>query len=210
MCVISSATKEQNRVFPLWTYSEAGERTENLKGEFRSFLDRKFDHHYSAEEVFGYVYAILYAPSYRSENADALRIGFPHIPVPEQSQDFEELSELGWELVQAHLLKEFPREGLTQYYGKGDHTVESVSYSEVEQAIKINKDQSFTPVPEAVWKFHIGGYQVLDKYLKSRKGRKLSLDEINHVSAIADSLAFTIAQMERIDAAYLRAFPNRG
>jgi hypothetical protein len=65
-------------------------------------------------------------------------------------------------------------------------------------------------VPQAVWDFHIGGYQVLDKYLKSRKGRKLSLDEISHVSAIADSLAFTIAQVARIDAAYRATFPDRG
>jgi hypothetical protein len=66
------------------------------------------------------------------------------------------------------------------------------------------------PVPQAVWDFHIGGYQVLDKYLKSRKGRALSLDEINHVSAVADALAFTIEQMEKIDEAYNAAFPERG
>lgn len=65
-------------------------------------------------------------------------------------------------------------------------------------------------MPLPVWEFHIGGYQVLDKYLKSRKGRKLSLDEINHVSAIADSLAFSIEQMARIDAAYRKAFPDQG
>ena len=65
-------------------------------------------------------------------------------------------------------------------------------------------------MPQAVWEFHIGGYQVLDKYLKSRKGRVLSLDEIIHVAAIADSLAFTIAQMAKIDEAYRAAFPGRG
>jgi hypothetical protein len=61
-------------------------------------------------------------------------------------------------------------------------------------------------VPVDVWNFHIGGYQVLAKYLKYRKGRVLSLDEINHVSAVADSLAFTIEQMQKIDTAYRRAF----
>ena len=93
---------------------------------------------------------------------------------------------------------------------KGDNTVEAVRYSPQEQAIAINKTQSFKPVPEDVWNFHIGGYQVLDKYLKSRKGRKLVLDEINHVAAVADALAFTIAQMARIDDAYKAAFPDRG
>ena len=62
-------------------------------------------------------------------------------------------------------------------------------------------------MPLDVWSFHIGGYQVLDKYLKSRKGRVLSLDEINHVGAITDSLAFTIEQMARIDEAYRATFP---
>ena len=112
--------------------------------------------------------------------------------------------------MQAHLLKEMPRQGLATYHGKGSHTVEAVRYSPQEQAIWINKTQCFKPVPQAVWDFHIGGYQVLDKYLKSRKGRVLSLDEIDHVGAVADSLAFTIEQMAKIDAAYRMAFPNGG
>ncbi len=64
--------------------------------------------------------------------------------------------------------------------------------------------------PQAVWDFHIGGYQVLDKYLKPHKGRVLSLGEINHLGAIADSLAFTIEQMAAIEKAYCKAFPERG
>ena len=123
---------------------------------------------------------------------------------------FEELSVLGWALIQAHFLRQLPRKKLATYYGPGDHSVEAVSYVPADEAIAINRNQSFKPVPLAVWEFHIGGYQVLDKYLKSRKGRQLSLDEINHVSAIADSLAFTIDQMARIDAAYRAAFPDQG
>jgi Type ISP C-terminal specificity domain len=99
---------------------------------------------------------------------------------------------------------------LAAYHGKGDHAVEAVRYSPEDQSIAINKTQGFRPVPPVVWDFHIGGYQVLDKYLKSRKGRTLSLDEINHVAAVADTLAFTIDQMARIDEAYLAAFPDRG
>jgi len=111
--------------------------------------------------------------------------------------------------VQAHLLREFPRRGLGEYHGKGDHTVEAVRYSPHEQAIHINKTQYFKAVPQAVWEFRIGGYQVIDKYLKSRKGRTLSLDEINHVGAVAHCLAFTIDQMAEIDKAYHAAFPNQ-
>jgi hypothetical protein len=106
-------------------------------------------------------------------------------------------------------LRKLPRRGLAQYRGKGEHAIEAVRY-DTEQGIWINETQSFVPVPQAVWDFHIGGYQVLDKYLKSRRGRKLSLDEINHISAIADALAFTIEQMTKIDQAYRGAFPDRG
>jgi predicted helicase len=153
---------------------------------------------------------VLHAPVFRTRYAEFLRIDFPRIPFPEDADDFETLSRLGWALVQAHLLREVPRKGRAKYHGKGDNTVEAVKYAEAEQAVSINKTQSFKPVPPEVWNFHIGGYQVLDKYLKSRKGRTLSLDEIDHVAAVADSLAFTVAQMARIDEAYRMAFPDRG
>jgi predicted helicase len=209
-CLVSSDTKSQNYVFPVRTFGPGAESRENLSREFRAFIDARYAHHYTPEEVLAYIYAILYAPTYRSRYAEFLRIEFPRVPFPESADDFEKLSKLGWALVQAHLLRELPRQGLAAYHGKGDHTVEAVRYSPEEQAIAINKTQSFKPVPQAVWEFHIGGYQVLDKYLKSRKGRMLSLDEINHVGAIADSLAFTIEQMAKIDAAYNTAFAERG
>ncbi|MBA3447860.1 MAG: hypothetical protein H0T56_09690 [Pseudaminobacter sp.] len=158
----------------------------------------------------GYIYAVLHAPAYRSRYAEFLRIDFPRIPFPDTARDFEALSRLGWALVQAHLMRDLPKRGLADYHGRGDNAVEHVRWSTEDQRISINRTQSFAPVPEAVWNFHIGGYQVIDKYLKSRKGRTLSLDEINHVGRIADALAFTIDQMERIDAAYAQAFPDRG
>jgi len=185
-------------------------RIENITPAFRKLLDEKYELHFSSEEVFGYIYAVLYAPTYRTKYAGFLRIDFPRVPFPESAKDFETLSGLGWTLMQAHLLRELPRRGLAACHGKGGHLVEAVHYSPAEKAITINKTKIFKPVPQAVWDFRVGGYQVLDKYLKSRKGRALSLDEINHVSAIADSLAFTIEQMARIDEAYRAAFPDRG
>ena len=208
--VMSSVTSNNGFTFPLWYYQSSGVRQENLSPDFRAFLDSRYDHHYSPEEILGYIYAVLHAPTYRTRYAEFLRIDFPRIPFPESAGDFERMSKLGWSLVQAHLLRELPRRGLAEYHGKGDHKVEAVRYVPGEQAVWINATQSFRPVPQAVWDFHIGGYQVLDKYLKSRKGRVLSLDEINHVAAVADSLAFTIDQMVKIDEAYQAAFAERG
>lgn len=209
-CLISNESKERSYAFPLWRNDGSG-RIEALSPAFRDFLDARFDHHYSPEEIFGYLYAVLHAPSYRSRYAEFLRIDFPRIPFAETKAQFDALSDLGWDLVQAHLLRDVPAATprLGVYHGKGDHLVEAVRYSPEEQAIWINKTQNFGPVPQAVWDFHIGGYQVLEKYLKSRKGRTLSLDETTHIGAVAEVLAFTIDQMARIDEAYLAAFPEQ-
>lgn len=200
----------QSYSFPLYFYGDQG-ATENLSSTFRSFIDARYDgHHYEAEDILGYIYAILHAPTYRRRYAEFLRIDFPRVPFAEKRGDFEKLSKLGTELIEAHLLRGFPRRGLADYHGRGDNSVQKPRYVEAEERVFINDAQSFAPVPKAVWEFHIGGYQVLDKYLKSRKGRRLSLDEINHIAAVADTLAFTIDQMERIDDAWRKAFPDRG
>lgn len=162
---------------------------------------------------------MLHAPAYRKKYAEFLRIDFPRIPFPEKAEDFEALSALGWQLVEAHLMRALPRRGLGQLDRAGTNMVEHVRWSKEDRRVSINDRQGFAPVPEEVWNFHIGGYQVLDKYLKSRKGRKhfgtakdwpLMLDEIEQVERICDALAFTIDQMRAIDRAYQQAFPDRG
>jgi predicted helicase len=202
---MSPVTSNNGFVFPLYVNGH-----ENLTPDFRAFLDARYEQRHTPEEILGYIYAVLHAPSYRRRYAEFLRIDFPRIPFPEKKADFDALSKLGWELVQAHLMKNLPSLKLANLEGKGNEMVETVGYSPEEQAIRINKDQWFKPVPEDVWEFHIGGYQVIEKYLKSRKGRELSLAEIEHVRDIARALSFTIAQMARIDTAYKAAFPDRG
>lgn len=202
---MSPITSNNGFVFPLYVNGN-----ENFSPDFRAFLDARYNHRYAPEQIFGYIYAVLHAPTYRARYAEFLRIDFPRIPFPDHRADFDALWPLGWELVQAHLLKKVPPLKLAEFHGKGDHIVETVRYSEVEQAVWINKNQYFKPVPQDVWDFHIGGYQVLEKYLKSRKGRELSLAEIEHVRDIARSLSFTIEEMAKIDKSYKTAFPDRG
>jgi predicted helicase len=98
-------------------------RIENFAHDFRHWLDEKYDHHFSPEELFGYIYAVLHALTYRSKYAEFLRIDFPRVPFPESADDFETLSGLGWVLVQAHLLREPPRQKLAAYRGKSGDTV---------------------------------------------------------------------------------------
>ena len=174
------------------------ERIENLSPEFRAFIDAKYKHQYSPEEILGYIYAVLHSPTYRQKYLDFLKIDFPYIPFVNQRKTFEALSTLGWALIQAHLLKTIP-DTLTVDVTAGHFEAENPRYDPQQERLHINKTQYFSPVPADVWAFHIGGYQVLDKYLKARKGRMLALDEIENVQKVVNVLRFTIDQMQRID-----------
>ncbi|HTX50470.1 MAG TPA: type ISP restriction/modification enzyme, partial [Caulobacteraceae bacterium] len=103
-CFISSDTKSQNYVFPL----RLGSGVENLSLTFRAFVDDRYHHHYTAEEIAGYIYAVLYSPSFRRRYSAFLRIDFPRILFSEARSDFDALSRLGWELIQVHLLRKVP------------------------------------------------------------------------------------------------------
>ncbi len=174
------------------------ERIENLSKEFRRFVDEKYQHHYGPEAILGYVYAVLHSPRYRGKYLEFLKLDFPRIPFVDNSKTFEALSTLGWELMQAHLLQSVPQK-LKVDISPGNFKIEKPTYSAQSQRLSINKTQYFTAVPQDVWDFHIGGYQVLNQYLKARKGRSLSLDEIENVQKMVNVLRFTIDQMQRID-----------
>jgi len=57
--------------------------------------------------------------------------------------------------------------------------------------VYINKGQYFEGVRQEVWEFHIGGYQVCEKWLKDRRGRELSYDDIRHYQRIVVALGET-------------------
>lgn len=183
------------------------ERIENIAPEFRTWIDARYGKAYTPEQILGCIYAVLHAPAYRARYADFLRTDFPRIPFPEKAEDFETLAALGWDLVQAHLMKTVPKRGLGAYRGKGDNVVGKPRYSPAEGAVWINDSNHFTNVSQAVWDFTIGGYQVIDKYLKSRKGQTLSLDEIENVENVVNILEFTIEQMANIAIVFEKAFP---
>jgi predicted helicase len=147
---LSPNTSNNGFVFPLWLVSEGVEggagvqddlfegMSENIFPEFRRWMDQNYDHHYPAQEIFGYVYSVLHAEAYRERYAEFLRIDFPRVPFAEERPAFERLSRLGWELVEAHLMRRWPDAGLGRYRGEGDDMVREVRYAEPERALYIN------------------------------------------------------------------------
>lgn len=195
---LANEKKPKSNLFEEEDLFKDKERIENFNSDFRTFIDKKYKTNYSPEEILGYLYAILHSPAYRKKYLEFLNIDFPCIPFVDNSKTFEALSTLGQELVQSHLLKSVPQK-LRVDISPGNFKVEKLTYSAQSQRLNINKTQYFTPVPQDVWDFHIGGYQVLNQYLKARKGRILSLDEIENVGNMVNVLRFTIDQMQRID-----------
>jgi predicted helicase len=166
---------------------------------------------FGPEDVFHYIYAILHSPTYRTRYAEFLKGDFPRIPLTSDVALFRALCGLGRELVAWHLMeKKTPEDKLmTRYPVPGDNEVEKghPRYDESTQRVYINKDkpgkrgQYFEGVPKEVWQFHVGGYQVLDKWLKDRRGRHLSFEDLSHYQQIVEALSATIHLMAQIDEA---------
>jgi hypothetical protein len=152
------------------------------------------------EDSFHFIYAILHSPTYRTRYVDFLKTDFPRIPLPGSLAIFRDLIGFGAELVALHLLESPKVERfITEYLGGRAPEVERVSWSN--NTVWLDKAQttSFKGVRAEVWNFHVGGYQVCEKWLKYRKGRTLSRDDIAHYQKVVVALAETIRLMKAID-----------
>ena len=145
-------------------------------------------------------YAVFHSPTYRARYAEFLKIDFPRLPLTSDKELFKAMAAKGAELVSLHLM-ESPElnKPITKYQVSGSNEVDKVTYDEKPQRIYINKTQYFEGVQPEVWEFHIGGYQVCQKWLKDRKGRKISIDDSTHYQKIVVALKETIRLMEEID-----------
>jgi predicted helicase len=200
-----------------WLHGPNG-RVPNLNSEFVTDLESCLDlafvsdgigdlaSTFGPEDIFHYIYAVFHSPTYRLRYAEFLKMDFPRVPLTSNVELFRTLCALGKELVGLHLLESSKLEVSklsTHYPIKGDNTVEKgyPRYDNQLRLVRINKTQYLEGVPNDVWEFHIGGYQVCEKWLKDRRGRQLSYDDITHYRMIIAALKETIRLMEEIDKA---------
>jgi predicted helicase len=163
---------------------------------------------FGPEDIFHYIYAVFHSPTYRQRYAEFLKIDFPRMPMTASPELFRKLCLLGEELVALHLLESpYLSQLVTRYPVVGDNIVEKgfpkfVSYEEKAPGyVYINKAQYFEGVPKEVWEFHVGGYQVCEKWLKDRRGRQLSFDDLMHYQKVVVALKETMRLMAEIDKA---------
>ena len=180
-------------VAPLYLYYQDGTKTPNFNSEELKKLTTNIGKQ-TPEDIFDYIYAVLHSPSYREKYKEFLKIDFPRVPIPAE-KEFKRLVPLGRELRNLHLM-EADIDIKTTYPESGSDIVEKVEYKDGK--VYINSTQYFGNVPELAWNFFIGGYQPAQKWLKDRKGRKLSLEDINHYQKIIAILLKTDALMKKI------------
>lgn len=152
------------------------------------------------EDIFHYAYAVFHSPSYRSRYEDFLKIDFPRLPLPQDLDLFRALASTGGKLVALHLLESTGLEHFAvEYIGDCATEIEKVAWSSGTVWIDKARTAGFKGVSEEVWRFEIGSYQVCEKWLKDRKGRRLLPGDIQHYRRIVSAITDTIRTMSEID-----------
>ena len=205
-------------IFPLYLYDDDSEqksffdvnhRKPNLNKDIVKSLETALGLSFTPEkentegtfapiDILDYIYGVLHSNKYRTKYKEFLKIDFPRIPYPANKDYFFNVAELGKRLREIHLM-EAPevKEYITSYGVSGDNEVIKPEYKD--NKVYINRTQYFDNVPEVAWNFYIGGYQPAQKWLKDRKGRILSYDEILHYQKIIKALVLTNDIMQQID-----------
>ncbi len=149
-------------------------------------------------DLLDYIYGVLHSPNYRETFKEFLKIDFPRVPYPEHAEEFWAFAKLGSELRLYHLMEHKNIDNfITSYSVSGDNKVEKPTYKDGK--VYINKEQYFDNIPEVAWNFYIGGYQPAQKWLKDRKDRTLSYEDIRHYQRIIVALTETDRLMKEID-----------
>jgi predicted helicase len=163
---------------------------DELRDEFKSV--------FAPIDLLDYIYAVLHSPAYREKYKEFLKIDFPRVPYPEDAGKFWQLVKLGGEIRQLHLLESAAvNKFITKYPIDGSNVVAKPVYKEGK--VYINDTQYFDQVPLTAWEFYIGGYQPAQKWLKDRKDRELSFEDIQHYQKIIVALTETDRLMKEID-----------
>ena len=218
-CYVSNKTRERGYMHPLFLYPspenvdlfsqlEPQVRQPNLNPALLSALAGAYGKQPTPEEIFHYVYSVLYAPAYREKYTEFLRMDFPRVPFTANFELFGRLAALGDRLTALHLLNSPELDPpACRFEGQGEGRVgrgkqDGLHYVPAEERVYINAGQYFAPVPARVWAYQVGGYQVCEKWLKDRRDRRLELNDIQTYCRIVTALGKTIEIQGEIDQLY--------
>lgn len=165
-------------------------------------LEAAYKRQPSPEEIFYYIYGVFYSNIFRETYNEFLKIDFPRVPFTADYELFKKIGKLGKNLADLHLLEDVAVDPPIAKYPviRGNDKIENIIYKKDQQRVYINEERYFENVAPEVWHYQIGGYQVLQKYLKDRKGRMMH--ESPHYCKIVTALSKTIEIQKTIDLSY--------
>lgn len=166
----------------------------NFKESFRVFIDDLYKEKFSPEHILGYIYAVLFHKIYREKYLDFLKVDFPKIPFVKDKNTFKNLSKLGLKLINLHLLKNDALdsnvgEALFKDIKNKNFKIQKIKYDKTKKELFINESLYFSKVSLEIYEFKIGGFVVLDKYLKSHKEEEI---DHKHFTLIIQTLNATL------------------
>ena len=191
-------------VFPLYLYEENMGKIEKRANLDKGIVEKlcasaSLREEPSPEDIFAYIYGVLHSPQYRAKFKEFLKTDFPRIPYPKDEAQFKAISEIGRSLIDTHLMRD-AAPGLSETRARfpkmGDNVVEKVVFDA--GRVFINDEQYFDNVPQEAWDLPIGGYRPAEKWLKDRKGRNLSQEDIDHYQRIIIALVKTRELMDKL------------
>ena len=193
-----------NSVFPLFLYQEDGRAVANLHPGIQEELAELLEEPPVPEDVLGFIYAALHDTRYLSRFREQLRGGFPRIPLPETRGRFQRWAALGRELCSLHLLEDARLvaspvllEGELGSDGTIDKAV--LSYDETGGRVRLNRrGLHFEGISPEVWRWQVGSYRVLERWLRARAGHILSLCAVREFRWIAEAVRLSLAIQKRI------------
>ena len=191
-------------IAPLYLYQDSSEevgkisKIPNFTPEFKEFIIKgKVLKDKSAEQILAFIYANLFNPAYRKKYLEYLKIGFPRVNFEVSESEFETFAKIGQRLIDLHLLKNIPNDEsiALKFSDKADKqkpnfTLEKPRF--VDDKIMLNDDLEIVGIAKSIFEFSIGGYKVLDKWLKYRVGKALSKAELEHLVNVACIIKETI------------------
>ena len=177
--------------------------TNERNGELGFDAEPEQPHFLAPEDIFDYIYGVLHSPSYRAKYKEFLKVDFPRIPYPKNQADFDHFRSFGNQLRELHLMHNVPESPVT-FPNAGSMQVDALRWEWNKDdgysgTVYINETQCFEGVPAEAWNFYIGGYQPAQKWLKDRRSRTLSYDDIQHYRKIIAILSETNRLMKEID-----------
>ena len=183
---------------PLYIYHDDGSSSPNFDGRELAKFTAGVDVDFTPEDILDYVYGVLHSPAYRARYKEFLKADFPCVPAPGNDDELGKFVGFGRQLRRLHLTMAEGEELITTYPVVGSDKVEKPRYRD--GRAWINSEQYFGGVPEVAWELLVGGYRPAQKWLKDRKDKVLSSDEIEHYQRIIAVLSKTDELMRQIDA----------